>query len=279
MFRRTGINPAAAGSHDRVDLTALPRNQWGNLGPNTSYFNANMPFNLFNQKHGVGLSIHNDNSDFYSELGLNLSYAFRKEVGSGILSAGINGGVYNNDFSPEWYMPDELGSTNDVSLPQKESATAFDMGIGVFYKTDELYCGISALHLNQGKLKYQFAEPSYVRHFILTGGYSISFKNPKFTFEPSFLVGSNAVTTDFVFSGILYYNKKVWGGLSSRIGSAIIGMLGFELFENVETGLAYDFETTPIRQYGGGSYEILIRYGFEINKDKIPVGYKSIRYL
>lgn len=279
MFRRTGINPAAAGSYERVNLTALPRNQWGNLGPNTSYFNANMPFNLFNQKHGVSISINNDNFDFQTELGMNLAYAFRKEIGEGMVSVGANFGFYNSDFSPEWYTPEELGSTNDESLPQKESATIFDMGLGVFYKTQKWHCGLSSLHLNQGEFNFQTAEPLFKRHYIITGGYYLDFKNPKFVFKPHFLVGSNAVTTDFVLTGIVEYNEKFWGGISSRIGSAIIGMVGFELFKNVETAIAYDFETSPLRKYGGGSFELLIRYGFEINKEKIPVGYKSIRYL
>ena len=60
MHNEVTINPAYAGSHDVVSLTALYRHQWVGIegAPRTMSFNGHTP--LRNEKIGVGLSIIGD---------------------------------------------------------------------------------------------------------------------------------------------------------------------------------------------------------------------------
>lgn len=284
-FGDMSYNPGAAGSHDMVCLTALTRQQWTGFkdgAPSVSYFNANTPFSLFGADHGVGVSFNNEEIGFNSNIGINLAYAYRADVDNGKLGIGVSFGLVNEDIKPDWKYP-ESGEM-DAAIPTvEESKSAFDMGIGVFYRKDQLFAGFSAIHLLNSRLNYVKSEnlalkPYLVRHYYLVGGYQFTF-NENFDFQPSFLIESDGYANQLEANFNVIYNNKIWGGVSYRVGSAIIGMFGLELFEDVKVGYAYDFTTTALREYGSGSHELMIRYCFEIVREKIPEQYHNIRHL
>jgi len=203
-----------------------------------------------------------------------------------MLGFGINFGAYNSEVDPQWEVPEGEGfiaATSDPAIPvnQKENSMVFDFGTGIFYRSEAMYIGFSIAHLNQGAFKYSNtnANAHLIRHYFLHGGYNLSLKNPKFIMKPSFWISSDGTANQFVVSSLIEYNEKMWGGVSMRMGSALVAMLGFELFEDVKVGYAFDFETSKIRQYGGNSHEVILRYSFDISVEKLPEGYKSIRYL
>jgi type IX secretion system PorP/SprF family membrane protein len=288
-YEKMTINPGAAGSDEMVSLTAIMRQQWGELGPQVSFFNGNLPFELFGKNHGASFTIDNDQLGFYSNLTIKGGYAFRIDLPDGIFGIGISLGATNQELNPEWYVPSKgvnqfVDPASDPAIPKdaKESATAFDLGFGILYKNEDMYVGLSSTHINQGEYRYSKESVSahLVRHYFLHGGYELSLKNiSSVKLTPAFLIGSDARTAQAVLSLNAIYKERIWGGVSYRLGSALIGMIGFELFDGVKVGYAYDFETTQIRHYGGGSHELMLRYGFEIEKEKVPKGYKSIRYL
>jgi type IX secretion system PorP/SprF family membrane protein len=279
----TSFNPAAAGSLDQVCLNADHRQQWVGFdgAPSTSYFSADAALSFFGADHGVGLSILNDAFGFESNLGINLSYAYKLDLGEGKLGLGLNLGILNKSLDPEWNIPDGLGDVQgDPQIPQnKESRVGFDMGLGIFYRSENIFFGISTTHLNQARIRYENAEPYLVRHYYVTGGYRLQLPNPLFEVMPMFVLKSDGKANQLYLNTNVRYNKRFWGGVSYRAGDAIIGLLGIELFNGVRVGYSYDFVTSKIGKYSSGSHEFTLGYCFDLSLDKSPQKYKSIRFL
>jgi type IX secretion system PorP/SprF family membrane protein len=283
------FNAGSVGSHDRICLNAVQREQWvGFPGhPSTSFFSADGAFNLFGKTLGAGISILNDNFGFNSDLGINLQFAYRIDLGSGKLGIGMNTGFLNKSLSPEWKTLDGngevlTGSNSDPSIPSGEdSKTAFDMGLGVFYRSEKTFMGISVTHLTQSSINYSMAElnSKLVRHYYVTAGYSLQLPNPAFEIMPYFILKSDLRANQLYLNSTLKYNKRFWGGVSYRYGDAIIGLVGLELFNGVRVGYSYDFTTSQIGKYSDGSHELTIGYCFDLSLDKSPQKYKSIRFL
>ena len=288
MYNLAAINPGYAGSSDMICLSGATRQQWmGFPGkPASSFFNANAPVKPFGISSGVGLSILSDNLAFNNNLALSATYAYRLSIGSGTLGIGVDLGLYNQALSATWYIPDNPSRTDiqqpgqDPSIPQeKESQIAFNMGLGLFYNTDNLYFGISTTHLNKPKIKFETANPFLARHYYAVAGYRFQLSNPLFEILPSAVFRSDGRINSFDVSGLLRYNKKFWGGVSYRAGNALIGIIGFELFNGVRIGYSYDFTTSEIGNYSTGSHEFTLGYCFSLSLDKAPQKYKSIRFL
>jgi type IX secretion system PorP/SprF family membrane protein len=288
MYNLASINPGYAGSSDMICLSGASRQQWMGFegNPRVSFFNANAPVKPFGISSGVGLSILSDNLGFDNNLALSATYAYRLSIGSGTLGIGVDLGFYNKAFSATWYVPEVPGRSDiqqpsqDPSIPQeKESKIAFDMGVGLFYNTDNLYFGISSRHINKPQINYETAKPYLARHYYAIAGYRFQLSNPLFEILPSAVFRSDARSNSFDVSALLRYNKKFWGGVSYRAGDAVIGIFGLELFNGLRFGFSYDFITSDIGNYSTGSIEIAIGYCFSLSLEKAPQKYKSIRFL
>lgn len=280
MFNQMAINPAYAGSNDMICATAISRMNWVGFGegsPNTTVVNINAAIKPFGLSSGIGLNILNDQFGFNNDLGAELSYAVRFSLqGIGTLAIGLKGGFMNNTLDPTWNFPDV---SSDNAVPQaKESAVNFDMGAGVFFSNDDMYFGVSATHLNETSFYKQYTA-HYNRHFYITGGYMLQMPNPNWQFNPSVIISSDLTTNQLSLTSHVVYNKKFWGGVSYRVGEAVIGMVGIELFSGMRIGYAYDFSITDISSYNSGSHEFMLGYCFTLKKERPPQQYKSIRFL
>jgi len=284
MYNQLDYNPGSAGSKDAICASALSRQQWVGLkgAPMSSVFTVNAPIKPFKINSGVGLTILSDNIGFNKNLGLKLAYAYRMDVNNGMgkLGIGISAGFLNNALkNAAWRFPDE--SNTDPNVPNSnDSGMAFDMGLGVFYKTDNLYLGLSSTHILQPDVKYKNgATLTNARHYYVTAGYNMALKNPLFDFQPSVLITSDGSTSSVDINSVLLYNKRIWGGVTYRIKSAVIGMIGIELMSGLRIGYSYDFSASDIHRYNNGSHELMIGYCFNIAKEKIPHKSKSVRFL
>ncbi len=278
----TAFNPAAAGHADKVCLNMAHHEQWVGFkgSPSTSFFSADGSFSFFGADHGLGLSILNDAYAFNSDLGLNLNYAYRMDLGEGKLAIGTNIGLINKALKPKWEGSDG-GDVQDPYIPQSdESSVAFDMGFGVFYSTERIFLGISTTHLNKSRIKFDNDKESYlVRHYYLTAGYTLQLTNPLFEVMPTFVLKSDGIANQLYLNTNVRYNKRFWGGVSYRMGDAIVGIVGLELFNGVRIGYSYDFVVSKISKYSSGTHELTVGYCFDLSMDKTPQKYKSIRFL
>jgi type IX secretion system PorP/SprF family membrane protein len=286
FFSKAMINPGSTGSKDMICATALNRQQWIGFdgAPVTSAFSINSPIRFLGRSHGIGLSILNDELGFEKNLSLNLAYAYRAFLGNGTLGIGVYGGLINSSLNATWSVPTSdyhTSPSTDPSVPgENESAITFDLGVGVYYYTEDFYVGVSSTHLNEPVINYTAGmNPFFTRFYYLTTGYSIPLKNPSYEFQPALFVQTDGKVTQMDVSGSLVINEKYWAGLSYRIGSAIIGMAGLELFSGIRVGYSYDFATSELRNYSKGSHEFVVNYCFSLSVDKTPKRYRSIRIL
>jgi type IX secretion system PorP/SprF family membrane protein len=284
MFLAPFYNPGAVGSSDKICLSAAFRNQWTGLpdAPVTTIFSANMPLNFLGRTHGVGINLMNDNLAFNNDFLFSASYAFRIDLGMGNLAIGANVGVANQSLTPSWNTADIITPESDPSIPNRGgSVFGFDMGLGVYYNTDNLFVGVSTSHLNQTSFIYpeENEETKLIRHYYLMAGYNIQLTNPMFEIMPSLMLQSDGRSNHIYLNTNVRYNKKFWGGVSYSVGGAITALVGIELLNGLRIGYSYDFELSPLLNYNSGSHEVTVRYCFDLSVDKSPQKYKSIRFL
>jgi type IX secretion system PorP/SprF family membrane protein len=285
MFNTMTYNPGVAGTSGMICATALNRQQWiGFKGaPSTTIFNISAPVSLFKIKSGVGLLIESDNIGFDKDINLSAAYSHLMDLGQGKLGIGLNLGMLNKTLTPAWQIPSGDAHTppsGDPLIPEnKESFVAFDAGLGLYFKAEKYYAALSVTHLNQPKIKFTKGLPYISRHYYLTAGYTLQLPNPSLELIPSVFAFSDGKVTQFTVTSLVRYNKKVWGGVSYRAGDALIGMVGFELYNGIRLGYAYDFTISDIRKNSSGSHEFMVNYCFDLSLGKSTMKYKSIRFL
>ncbi|HDS07303.1 MAG TPA: type IX secretion system membrane protein PorP/SprF [Bacteroides sp.] len=284
MFLVPVYNPGAMGSADRICLAAAFRNQWTGLpdAPITTSFSAHMPLRFLGRTHGIGINLMNDNLAFNNDFLFSAAYAFRISLGRGNLGIGTSLGVANQSLNPTWDWGDGVINEGDEYIPKTGgSVFGFDMGLGVYYNTDDFFVGVSTTHLNQTSFDYpeQYAETKLIRHYYLQAGYNIQLTNPMFEIMPSVMLQTDVRSNHIYLNTNLRYNKRFWGGVSYSVGGALTALVGVELLNGIMVGYSYDFELSPLLKYNSGSHEVTVRYCFDLGIDRSPQKYESIRFL
>ncbi len=283
MFTQLLINPGYAGSEDKICAYALQRVQWTEFGdgaPSVTVFNVDA---AIKNRFGLGLSLENDELGFDKDFKINLSIAYKQPIGNGKLGIGVKWGVANSAIDlqgSEWITPtDDPAIDNAIPENGSEAMTFLDFGFGLYYKTQDLYLGISSTHLNEPKFEFDKGTPSLKRHYYIIAGYNLPFANPLLEFKPGIVVQSDGTNSQLAINALIAYNKKLWGGVSLRTDNAISGILGLELFKWVKVSYSYDFVVSDLMGYNNGTHEIMMGFCLDVKKDKTPEKYKSIRFL
>jgi len=285
MFNTQSFNPGYTGMTGMITATAMTRQQWvGFTGsPTTTLFNVSTPFSLLGIRSGAGLMVEADQYGFSNDINIGLSYAYLFTIGTGTLGAGFSAGVLNKNLSPEWFIPSGTSHTpasGDPQIPDNdESYVALDFSAGIYYVGLNYYAGISSTHLNQPKITYSETATYVSREYYLTAGYYFQLPNPSLELIPSVFIVNDGATTQYLATGMVRYNKKIWGGVSYRISDAITGFAGIELYNGLKIGYGYDFPVSEIRKGTSGSHEFIVSYSFDVGLGKSITKYKSIRFL
>jgi len=293
MFNQMAVNAGYAGSHDAICLTAVHRQQWAGFdgAPTTSVFTVNGPFKLFGASHGAGLTVMSDQLGFDQNVSAGLNYAYRLPLGSGKLGIGVSGMFLNKALNAKWKTVGGVDWNSDPSIPgENESVMGFDMGLGVYYRAEKVYLGLSSTHLLEPGLKYAEKKvggvaynPKFTmkRHYYAMAGCLLPLENPVWEAAPSLMAYFDGTASQLTLNVNLMYNKKVWGGLGYRLNDAVVAMIGVELFNGVKIGYSFDYTYTGLNRYfsAGGSHEVMVSYCFNLVKDKVVKKYKSVRFL
>lgn len=295
MYDHARTNPGSLGSKDMVCASLIFRESTMGIegSPQNVLANVETPFNLFGMKHGVGLSVYNDEIGFNSDINVKIGYALRFNVADGTLGIGFNGNLYQHTLNTSEFEVGDLGEEDDPYIPQgsQENLQSFGVGVGLFYRSEDIYLGASVANVYSSDIEYESdptsttANSSLLQmrpHYYLTAGYTFQLSNPAYEIEPSVLFFSDGVSTTFDLNGTLTYNKRIWGGVSYRAGSpasAVIGMIGFMVFDGLKVGGAYEYNTSALSSYSNGGFEVLLNYCFKLGVEKSPKRYRSVRYL
>jgi type IX secretion system PorP/SprF family membrane protein len=279
------VNPGYAGSNDGVTGLILNRYQWSGFAgaPKTLLFSVETTTNIFGGKSGVGLNIMKDELGFEENIVINLNYAYHTTTSIGDLGIGASFGIFNKAINGEWEIPESNWHTpagSDKSIPSGEvSQIAFDTGFGLYLKSRDYFASLSVTHINEAKIEFDdMAYTFFVRHYYLSAGYNISLSNPLFELRPAIFAKSDLASTQIDFNVDLVYNERFTGGLSYRLEDAVVILIGFEMINGLNIGLAYDITTSALGRYGYGSQEVYLRYSLALGKGRLKK-YKSIRFL
>mgnify|MGYP001194627866 CR=1 FL=1 len=274
MFNKLANNPGSAGSSDAINATVLHRSQWMGFDGAPTTFNVavDAPFEMLHG--GLGLNIVSDGIGEYQNLGLQLSYAFRTDLGAGQLGLGASAGMFQSGLNGGNLNPADPG---DGSIPTGEvSGSAMDYGLGIYYNTQDVYIGLSSLHITEPSIEKDDGDiVELSRHYFLLAGYYHEI-NPTLSLNPSIYLKSDGSTSQLDINANLLYNNRIWGGVSYRLDEGLVLLTGMNIRNDLRFGLAYDVVLNEIQN---NSIEFMLGYSFKVDYDRPVKSYKNPRYL
>ena len=273
MFNSLAINPAYAGSRNVISSTLLYRNQWTGINgaPETTTFTIDAP--LSDSKIGLGLQIFNDQLGISNTTGAVVSSAYRIRMDKATLSFGLQGGVSNfrSNFRRVNYSetgPIDPAFTEDVNTLQ------FNFGTGVYYNSDKFFVGVSVPTLVPNRISKNSSavtnNPSRQQmHLFITSGYVFDL-NQDFKFKPSFLVKAvQGAPIEGDLNATIWIKEFIGLGVQYRTNADVSGLLELQINKQLRFGYAYDHSVTKLRNFNSGSHEVMLRYEFGFEKDKV----------
>ena len=278
-------NPAFAGMSEGICINGIIRQQWsgfkdneGNVvSPQTFFISGDSPMKVLHG--GIGGSITQDELAQWSDVGLQLAYSFHLDMAFGKLGIGAGVNLINRSIDFASFNP--VQENDPVLLSAEQSSMVVDANFGLFFRSsDRYYFGVSATNILQTAAKKLTANDVGIlndRTFYLIGGYQFILPNsPNFTIEPSLLIQSDLVSTQYNLSAVVKYNNRFWGGLNYRFQESVGVMVGMSI-KDFRIGYAYDIPTLAVGV--PGSHEIHLGYCFKLSTDKSGTKYKNTRYL
>ena len=277
MFNMLPLNPAYAGSAERVSIKALSRHQWVGFdgAPTTQTITIHSP--VWHESLAIGGTLMRDSHGPVTQYTFMADVAYRIFMGASKLAFGLQGGL--NLLQGEFGTLNPLDPGDQVFQQSVNSKADPQFGFGVMYYSDRGYIGLSAPKL----LNTEFfetdslafiSEPGQKPHYLLSGGYVFDL-GVYHKFKPTFLVKAvEGAPVSFDLSANFLFFEKFWLGAMYRHTDAVGLLAQYHISNDFSVGYAYDYPLSTLRNYSGGSHEIMI--GFEFgNKVK---GVRSPRY-
>jgi type IX secretion system PorP/SprF family membrane protein len=262
-FNELVINPAFAGNHVQLSMTALYRNQWVNLpgAPRTFSFTGHTA--LLRSKVGVGLMVNHDEIGSYKNEHVYGSYSYMLRFPHATLAMGLQAGfnIVGADFS-------QL----DLLDPGDASFAAFNklkpnFGGGVMFSKKHWFVGFSVPFIinsavAEGTFEGVLNSIRQKRYYFLRGGTIFPFAGMKdVQLNPSILVRSQEgqpVSIDLNAAFVFYEVFSI--GASVRSGDAFITFIDLKLSESFHFAYSYDWTGSALNKFSNGSHEFMLNY-------------------
>lgn len=272
------INPAFTGVKNTNRVQAGYRSQWVGFdgAPKTFHIGGHSSIKKYNLGLG-GAVFADDRGGAIRQNGfqLNLAYNLKFNDLSGInfgASALVNQYSYNGSDMVN-IQPDAVLQTN-----VKQMVPDLNFGL-VYHWKNKLFVGISSNQLIQSKLsKFNVlnlaGETQLIRHYYLSGSY-LAKLNDKWDAEPFVLTRTTFKgLPQFELGSKFTFNKMLTAGLSYRSNESVVLLAGIN-YKQFMLAYSYDVMVSKLRQYAGGSHEILLAYQF-LSKEK-PIKEKPVK--
>jgi Bacteroidetes-specific putative membrane protein len=266
-FNELVINPAYAGAHVELSLTAAYRNQWVNFpgAPKTTSISGHS--SLYNGKMGVGMLVNNDQIGSYSNKNVYGYYAYKIRFQKGTLSMGLSAGF--NSFNVDFSDLDLLNPDDPSFAPLKTLKPNF--GSGLYYHRRNFFVGFSVpFILNNdikgGNLETTAASIREARYYFLRSGTILPLDAKGVVkANPSMLLRAQEgqpLSLDLNLGIILH--DVVSAGVSWRSGDALMNFINLKISEKFHFSYSYDWTTSDIHRYSNGSHEFALNYRAKI---------------
>jgi type IX secretion system PorP/SprF family membrane protein len=252
MFNGLLINPAYAGSSGALNFTAIYRNQWAGLDGAPVNLNISLHSPMKNDHHGIGFAFTNDKFGIVSSNKLSLIYAYRIKIKKSSLSLGLQAGV--NSYQSDWTKIRSSESTDPSFTGNVQRSVAPQAGAGIYFQSPKFFLGISVPEFLQSNYNYM--------PYILFSGLLIKISD-NFRVKPAFMfkyIENSPAEIDL--SATVYWKDIIGIGVGYRPKHSLITFLDLRIREQFHIGYAYDHNLNKLRNYAGGSHEVMLRYLF-----------------
>ena len=294
MFLQSSYNPAAVGEGDLMRVYGSHRMDFTGIqdAPMTTNFSFSSPFVIGKTHHGAGVRFMNDRFGLFTNQSLYLEYAYKIQIGKGVLSVGADLGFLNlsfaNDSVDTGAGQDDYHDEVDPAIPtvsggseKGASGMGFDMGVGVYYSAPRWWASASYAHVTQPRLQWgsENTEVSVRGTMYLAGGYNWQLKNKDWMLLPSMMVMTDFASWDVNLTMLAQLKKRYRFGLGYRIAGSVNVLLGLDIINGLQLGYTYELPANALIKETYGSHEVYLAYGFNVLKPKNTNKYKSVRYL
>ena len=274
------LNPALTGAVDgNYRVSVIQRQQWGSIvtpftttaisADMTTNKNINFGLNLLQQTSGdVGYK--------YSTGNLSVSYSgvHLGREGYKVISFGMQGGILGRSINlAEAQVNDQYQNSGSVDLSSiKPSASAFDMGAGVFYydadpnKKVNLFAGFSAGHLTQPSdpfLSSNIGAKLPIRYTTHAG--ANIYINERTQLVPNALVMNQGNESEVMLGGYVQMalnpTADISCGVNYRFKDAVSPYIGLKLGD-FTFGASYDVNSSQLGKLAGStsSFDLSLMY-------------------
>jgi type IX secretion system PorP/SprF family membrane protein len=269
MFNGLVLNPAYAGAEEALSLTFIQRKQWAKIesSPSTQSFSGH---SLFKKKQlGLGGMLINDKIGVHRNVTALVSTAYHLKVGElSYLSMGLQAGIHSRKSN----YGSLAGNTVDPKLYDASvSYTAFDMGMGLYFRSPRLHVGISAPELLPES--FSLNDTTSVRlsnvNFFIFSKYRVTVSD-NIDVEPSILLKYlKGIPLSYDINFNLIYRKVLTLGVSYRKKESIDFMLKGQITPQLQFGYSYDFAIGEVSRLSNGSHELMLNYIFKYTQSKV----------
>lgn len=267
MYNTMSINPAYAGTNDRIEASLLHRSQWVGIdgAPQTQVLTVN---GKFFDKIGLGFNIFNDKIGPSSQIDINVAFSYHLKLNATVnLGLGVNAGM--DILSIDW-SKGEIYENEDSIFNENISKLRPIIGAGSYIFGEQWYAGISASNFIKSQ-RYDDADEILVEravHYYLLGGYVFQI-TPQLKMKPATMVKlTEGAPITFDISTNFLIQEKFTIGASYRFDDAVSGLAGFQVSNMFYIGYGYDYSISNLSKYNSGSHEIILRYTLHDRKRK-----------
>ena len=265
-------NPAFAGVDHLYSVTSNHRYQWVGLQdyPRTYTLSINGPTN--DLKNGMGAFLYTDNVGPTRRTGFQASYAYHTKINEQInVSLSLSAGLIEwkiDGHQLTFTEPNDPATTGTVM-----KSIMPDAKFGFLFYGDKWHAGGAAPNLLQNKIKFgdiNNPDPGnkLEDHYFIHGGYDFILPYDLVADPYILLRYVSNVPMQLEVGSKVTWKESAWAGFSYRSGDAFSMLFGYTYKNYISFGYSYDFTTSNLRTYSGGSHELLFRILFQRQKPK-----------
>jgi type IX secretion system PorP/SprF family membrane protein len=276
LLNTLAINPAYAGSHDALSISLFHRNQWTGFdgAPKTVTLAMHSP--MRNEKVGLGIMAVNDRSGISSSNLLSGNFAYRIRIDKGIFSFGLGGGISVSRL--KWQSLVAVNSDDELLRDNSPAYILPNFSLGVYYNSDRVFLGVSLPMLlshefNSSSGSFDIVNDTYNYNYFINGGYLIHLSSHWKLLPSAMIRFTPAALPQADLNSYIIYGDRVWAGISYRSNKSVVGLLMYQVNNQLSVAYSYDIGLGKIGGYMGGSHEIMIRYDFRYIVDVMDPRY------
>lgn len=268
MIHQPFINPAAMGTYSKLTAAMFYRNQWTGFDGAPVTQGINLIHRLPDEKNFIGLTVGHDVIGINKSTEISGSYAYKLKSGPKSrlvfgLSASLN--LVQSDLN----NLNIIDQTDPIFSANSPTYALPNFKFGTYYYRPKFYVGFAMPNLLQNQVVAtgggQKGEASFNvdnLHYYLHSGYNWAYK-PKLDFNFSTMlkqVSGAPLQIDLNVQAL--FNKKYGVGVSYRTSNELLGILTWQINQDLKLSYAYEFNMADIGYYSNGSHEIMLIYQY-----------------